>query len=153
MAFGIADTLSDANLMALGASSHDRRLLVGGSGLAIGLAALHGLAPNPQASQLPSATGHRAAVSGSCSATTIERVAAFLAAGGEGFKVEPLRIAAGPRRSLVLSRPATSAPRDEVGAGGDAVRVARPRAALPPAAFAGQHAQVSAQLFTAFLYR
>jgi uncharacterized protein YgbK (DUF1537 family) len=69
--------------------------VVAGSGLAIGIPALHGLAPSAAAAMLPAAQGTRAVVSGSCSAATNAQVAAFTAAGGEAFAIDPLRLAAG----------------------------------------------------------
>ena len=91
----IADAVNDADLRVLAAAVQDQALVVAGSGLAIGIPALHGLAPNPQAERLPAAAGTRAVVSGSCSAATQAQVAAFLAAGGAGFVIDPLALAAG----------------------------------------------------------
>lgn len=94
-AFAIADAVNDDDLRTLAAASRDLALVVAGSGLAIGIPALHGLTPSAQASRLPPAAGARAIVSGSCSAATNAQVAAFIAAGGAAFAVDPLRIAAG----------------------------------------------------------
>jgi uncharacterized protein YgbK (DUF1537 family) len=85
-------------------------LVVAGSGLAIGIPALHGLVPRPEAAALPKATGACAVVSGSCSAATNAQVADFIAraagassganSGANGgtdraFAIDPLRLAAG----------------------------------------------------------
>jgi 3-dehydrotetronate 4-kinase len=94
-AFAIADAIDDADLRTLAAASREMRLVVAGSGLAIGIPALHGFQPSAQASRLPPPQGARAVVSGSCSAATNAQVAAFIAAGGAAFQVDPLRIAAG----------------------------------------------------------
>jgi uncharacterized protein YgbK (DUF1537 family) len=94
-AFAIADAVSDEDLRTLAAAAHDSKLVVAGSGVAIGIPALYGLAPGAHASHLPQARGMRAIVSGSCSAATNEQVAAFIASGGAAFAVDPLRIAAG----------------------------------------------------------
>ncbi len=94
-AFAIADAVSDDDLRALAAATRELKLVVAGSGLAIGIPALHGLAPSAQASQLPAPRGARAIVSGSCSAATNAQVAAFIAGGGAAFVIDPLRIAAG----------------------------------------------------------
>lgn len=94
-ALAIADALGDADLHTLAAASQALKLVVAGSGLAIGIPALHGLAPSTEASRLAPATGARAVVSGSCSAATNAQVAAFIAAGGPAFALDPLRIAAG----------------------------------------------------------
>jgi 3-dehydrotetronate 4-kinase len=93
--FGIADAIGDDDLRTLAAATRDARLVVAGSGLAIGIPALHGLAPSARASQLPPPRGARAIVSGSCSAATNAQVAHFIAAGGAAFAVDPLRIAGG----------------------------------------------------------
>jgi len=94
-AIAVADAVSDADLRTLAEATRGARLMVAGSGLAIGIPALHGLAPRAQASQLPAARGSRAIVSGSCSAATNAQVAAFIAGGGAAWAVDPLRIAAG----------------------------------------------------------
>ncbi len=94
-ALAIADAISDDDLRALATATRDSRLVVAGSGLAIGIPALHGLSPSAQAAALPPPRGARAIVSGSCSATTNAQVAAFLHRGGAAFAVDPLRLAAG----------------------------------------------------------
>jgi uncharacterized protein YgbK (DUF1537 family) len=93
--FAIADAVSNDDLRTLAVATRDARLVVAGSGLAIGIPVLHGLAPGGQASSLPASRGARAIVSGSCSAATQAQVAAFIASGGAGFAVDPLRLAAG----------------------------------------------------------
>ncbi len=95
VSLGIADAIADDDLRVLAAAASDLRLLVAGSGLAIGIPALHGLAPRAEAAQLPPPRGARAIVSGSCSTATQGQVAAFIAAGGAAFAVDPLRLAAG----------------------------------------------------------
>jgi uncharacterized protein YgbK (DUF1537 family) len=116
--FAIADAVGDADLHVLAQASSDLALVVAGSGLAIGIPALHGLVPRPEAAALPKATGACAVVSGSCSAATNAQVADFIARvtgaksgansgandGANGgtnggtdraFAVDPLRLAAG----------------------------------------------------------
>jgi uncharacterized protein YgbK (DUF1537 family) len=110
----IVDALADADLRSLAAATVTQPLVVAGSGLAIGIPALHGLAPSAQAAQLPAASGLRAVVSGSCSVATNAQVVAFIAAGGAAFAVDPLQLAAG---------------RDVAG---DALAWARPRLAQGP---------------------
>jgi len=92
---GVADAVTDDDLRVLAAATQDLKLVVAGSGLAIGIPALHGLQPSAAAAQLPPATGARAIVSGSCSAATNAQVADFLARGGAAFAIDPLRLAAG----------------------------------------------------------
>jgi len=94
-ALAIADAVSDDDLRTLAQATRDAALVVAGSGLAIGIPALHGMAPRAEASQLPPPQGACAIVSGSCSAATHAQVAAFVAAGGAAFGIDPLRIAAG----------------------------------------------------------
>ena len=111
VAFAVADAVGDADLHVLAQASRDLALVVAGSGLAIGIPALHGLAPRPEAAALPAATGACAVISGSCSAATNAQVADFIARahvdrGGTGdgsgsggadraFAIDPLRLAAG----------------------------------------------------------
>ncbi len=91
--FAIVDSVDDAALHRLAQAARHLPLVVAGSGLAIGWPALHGLRPTAQAAALPPAGGHAAIVSGSCSAATQGQVAAFEAAGGQAFAVDPLHIA------------------------------------------------------------
>ena len=90
----IVDALGDDDLRRLAAASAKLPLVVAGSGLAIGIPALHGLKPDARAAQLPKAGGRRAVISGSCSAATHAQVAAFVAAGGAAFALDPLQLAA-----------------------------------------------------------
>lgn len=97
--FAIADAVGDADLHVLAQASSHLGLVVAGSGLAIGIPALHGLVSRPEAAALPKATGACAVVSGSCSAATNAQVADFIARAPGGadraFTVDPLRLAAG----------------------------------------------------------
>ena len=102
VAFAVADAVADTDLQVLAQASNDLALVVAGSGLAIGIPALHGLAPRPEAAALPPASGACAVVSGSCSAATNAQVADFIARspagadrGDRAFAVDPLRLAAG----------------------------------------------------------
>ena len=91
----IVDAVSNDDLLRLGPALKAMPLITAGSGVAIGLPANFGLAPSPQASRLPPATGLQAVVSGSCSVATNKQVAHFIAAGRPAFEVDPLRLAAG----------------------------------------------------------
>ena len=95
LAFAIADAIADADLRELARAAAGLALVVAGSGLAIGIPALHGLQPDPRAAQLPPGRGARAIVSGSCSTATQAQVAAFIASGGAAYAVDPLQLAAG----------------------------------------------------------
>jgi uncharacterized protein YgbK (DUF1537 family) len=104
----VADALDEDDLRTLARAAAPLKLVVAGSGLAIGIPALHGLAGNAQAAQLPRSGGTRAVVSGSCSAATNAQVAAFIARGGAAFAVDPLQLAAG--RSVVEDAMARARP-------------------------------------------
>jgi len=91
----IVDAVSNDDLLRLGPTLKGLPLVTAGSGVAIGLPANFGLAPSPQASLLPPATGLRAVVSGSCSVATNRQVAHFIATGRPAFAIDPLRLAAG----------------------------------------------------------
>ena len=97
--FAVADAVGDADLHVLAQASSHLALVVAGSGLAIGIPALHGLVPRLEAAALPKATGACAVVSGSCSAATNAQVADFIARSPGGadraFAIDPLRLAAG----------------------------------------------------------
>ena len=112
VSIAIVDGVNDDDLRCLATASAGLKLVVAGSGLALGIPALHSLAPNPQAAQLPPATGTRAIVSGSCSAATNAQVTAFIEAGGAAFAVDPLRLAAGhdvAAEALAWARPLLTA--------------------------------------------
>jgi uncharacterized protein YgbK (DUF1537 family) len=106
--FAIADAVSDEDLRILAAATADAPLVVAGSGLAIGISAVHDLKANSDAAKLPAASGAQAIVSGSCSAATNAQVAAFVAGGGAAFVVDPIRISAGidvVNEAVVWARP------------------------------------------------
>jgi uncharacterized protein YgbK (DUF1537 family) len=109
VAMAVVDGLNDDDLRTLARAAATLPLVVAGSGLAIGIPALHGLQPDARAAQLPPAGGARAVVSGSCSAATNAQVAAFLEADGEGFAIDPLQLAAG--RDLAAEALAWARPR------------------------------------------
>jgi 3-dehydrotetronate 4-kinase len=91
----IVDALGDEDLRTLAQAVAGQALVVAGSGLAIGIPTLHGLAANARAATLPPPSGTRAIVSGSCSAATNAQVAAFIAAGGAAIAIDTLRLAGG----------------------------------------------------------
>ncbi|MDH5340707.1 MAG: four-carbon acid sugar kinase family protein [Rubrivivax sp.] len=134
--FAIADAVDDADLHVLAEATRDAALVVAGSGLAIGIPALHGLAPRPEAAALPAASGSRAILSGSCSAATNAQVAVFRAGGGATFVIDPLRVAAG--QDLAAEALAWAAPR----LGTAPVLVS---ATAEPAAVAAVQAQLGAE--------
>lgn len=93
--FAIVDAICNHDLMTMGRAFAGLPLIVAGSGVAIGLPQNHGLAASESAAQLPKPTGHGAIVSGSCSTASNAQVADLLRRGGEGFALDPLRLAAG----------------------------------------------------------
>jgi len=108
VAMAVVDGVGDDDLRMLARAAAKLPLVVAGSGLAIGIPALHGLQPDARAALLPPASGACAVVSGSCSVATNAQVASFLKAGGEGFVVDPLRLAAGQdlaAEALAWARP------------------------------------------------
>ncbi|MFN8898269.1 MAG: nucleotide-binding domain containing protein, partial [Pseudomonadota bacterium] len=109
VALAIVDALGDDDLRTLARAAAALPLVVAGSGLAIGIPALHGLRPDDRTAQLPPPDGARAVVAGSCSAATRAQVEAFLAAGGAGFAIDPLQLAAG--RDLAAEALAWARPR------------------------------------------
>ena len=109
VAMAVVDGVADDDLRTLARAATALPLVVAGSGLAIGIPALHGLRPDARAAQLPPPGGARAVVSGSCSAATNAQVAAFRAAGGDAFAIDPLRLAAGD--DLVAQALAWATPR------------------------------------------
>lgn len=91
----IVDAISNEDLMQLAPALRDMPLITAGSGVAIGLAANHGITPSSRASALPKATGLKAVVSGSCSLATQRQVQHFLSAGLPGFPIDAMRLAQG----------------------------------------------------------
>jgi 3-dehydrotetronate 4-kinase len=95
VAIAITDAVSNADLMELGLALQGARLVTGGSGVAIGLPQNWGLKPNPQTAKLPTASGARAVVSGSCSQASNAQIAHFMAQGLPAFSLDPIQLAAG----------------------------------------------------------
>ena len=95
VAIAIVDAVSNADLLRLGAALSDMPLVTAGSGVAIGLPANFGIAPNDRACALPHVDGLQAIVSGSCSRATNAQVAAFIATGAPALAIDPLRLQQG----------------------------------------------------------
>jgi 3-dehydrotetronate 4-kinase len=81
----VVDTLGDADLMVLGAACADMRLITGGSGIALGLAAnFTGAGTHPTrsaATRMAGPPGRAVVLAGSCSAATLAQIAVARAAG------------------------------------------------------------------------
>ena len=94
----VVDTLTDADLMTIGAACAGMRLVTGGSGIARGLAATF-VAAGRVAARPPAALrappGRAVILAGSCSAATRGQIAAAKAAGLPAMAVDAARVAAG----------------------------------------------------------
>ncbi|RYX88718.1 MAG: four-carbon acid sugar kinase family protein [Comamonadaceae bacterium] len=99
----IVDAVSNGDLMRLGVALKGMPLVTAGSGVAIGLAQNFGIEPSSTAAELPVAKGFSAIVSGSCSEATNRQVAAFVAAGGAAWALDPLAAAADPRQAVTTA--------------------------------------------------
>lgn len=93
--FAIVDAIANEDLMTLGRALSDAKLVVAGSGVAIGLPQNHGLSASPQAAALPPAAGAQAVISGSCSEATNRQVLEFVHSGLPALAIDPLQLAAG----------------------------------------------------------
>lgn len=102
--FAIVDAVADADLRALGEAAEGLPLLVGGSGIAIGLPAVfarHGLLAGGQPSWTGDA-GPALAVAGSVSRATQAQVAAHIAAGHPARALDPDAVMAGRETAAAL---------------------------------------------------
>lgn len=84
-----------ADLLQINMAVANAPLIVASAGLALGLAQCLAQPMKPHVGELPRASGHRAAVSGSCSTATRSQVLRFVEAGLPAIAIDPLRIAAG----------------------------------------------------------
>jgi uncharacterized protein YgbK (DUF1537 family) len=91
----VADALTEADLRALGAAARGRRLVTGGSGVALGLPATFAARLAGYAGGWRGAAGPAAALSGSVSAATRRQVAAHVAAGQPTRELSPDAAVAG----------------------------------------------------------
>ncbi len=103
----IVDTLSDADLMTLGAACADMRLVTGGSGIALGLAA-NIVGPNHQAqrtqvSKMAAPPGRAVVLAGSCSVATMGQIAAARAAGCPLLSIDVDALASGHQTAAIIA--------------------------------------------------
>jgi uncharacterized protein YgbK (DUF1537 family) len=89
----IADSVSNNDLERLAAALSDAALVTAGSGLAICLPAQWGINASPDSARLPTATGRKAVISGSCSVATNAQVDHFIQSGGKAFLLDPVKLA------------------------------------------------------------
>jgi uncharacterized protein YgbK (DUF1537 family) len=93
--FIVVDTLTNADLDAIGAACRGLKLVTGGSGLALGLAPqLRPAGASPSAAALPAVGGPIVGLSGSCSEATNAQVARFAAA-HPVMRLDPVGLAEG----------------------------------------------------------
>ncbi|MEM8957380.1 MAG: 3-oxo-tetronate kinase [Pseudomonadota bacterium] len=101
----VVDAVADADLTTIAEACRDRVLMTGGSAVAMPLPGLYladgtlsaDAAPTPRPDLAPEAL----LLSGSCSAMTNAQVAAYLATGAPGYRLDPLRLASdGPGAAL-----------------------------------------------------
>ena len=93
----VVDAITDQDLCVIAEAARGRALLTGGSGIAIGVPELYGASHGDgRSSAFPAVEGSSFVVAGSCSAATNGQVAAFQAAGGSSYHIDPLRLADHP---------------------------------------------------------
>ena len=102
----IADAISDADLVTLGAACADAVLVTGGSGVALGLPAnfrRQGTLRDTDAAHLPRIVGPAVVLSGSASVATNGQVAAWLRDGRRAYRRDPRALAQGePAMAAVI---------------------------------------------------
>ena len=95
----IVDTLADADLRTIGAACADMRLVTGGSGIALGLAAnfvrAGKVAPRPAVARMAAPAGRAVILAGSCSLATRGQIAVAQAAGQPSLCLDVEALAAG----------------------------------------------------------
>ena len=98
ISIAVVDAISDSDLVRIADACSDLPLLTAGSGIGLGLAQHYrnrGLLKGAeQAAVMPALDGHAAVISGSCSVATNGQVREWLQS-RPGFRIDPLRIAAG----------------------------------------------------------
>lgn len=91
----VTDTLTDADLMTLGAACKGMALVTGGSGIAMGLAANFARKTSEARPSMAAPKGRAAVLAGSCSAATLAQIAAAKAAGMPSLALDLAALAAG----------------------------------------------------------
>lgn len=98
VAIAIVDAISDSDLVRIADACSELPLITAGSGIGLGLAQHYRnrglLRGSEQAAVMPVLDGHAAVISGSCSVVTNGQVREWLQT-RPGFRIDPLRIAAG----------------------------------------------------------
>ncbi|UCE30054.1 MAG: four-carbon acid sugar kinase family protein, partial [Burkholderiales bacterium] len=101
----VVDAVANEDLYTIAEACRDMPLMTGGSAVAMPLPALYlrdgKLAADVPKAETPALAPDTIVVSGSCSAMTNRQVAAYLATGAPGFRLDPENLAEqGPRRAL-----------------------------------------------------
>jgi uncharacterized protein YgbK (DUF1537 family) len=99
----VTDTLSDADLMTLGAACADLPLVTGGSGIALGLAATVSREPSPKPDRMAAPMGRSVILAGSCSRATRDQVSAAIAAGMPALALDVAALASGHQTALMVA--------------------------------------------------
>ncbi|TDD03683.1 four-carbon acid sugar kinase family protein [Nonomuraea deserti] len=87
--YALVDAVDDADLVTAGRALADAPLVAGAAGLAGGLAAAHARSGHDEA-PAPAPRGAAAVLAGSCSARTLEQVAAMIEAGRPAYRLDAL---------------------------------------------------------------
>lgn len=128
----IVDAVADADLSIIAEACRDMPLIKGGSAVAMPLPMLYEAAGllNIDAAKAdrPTVAAQAVILSGSCSAMTRAQVAAYLADGAPGYKLDPLALAregAGPVLEWLMTQDLSTAPLIYATAEPDAVQAAQ----------------------------
>lgn len=92
----VVDAVADADLTVIAEACRDMKLMTGGSAVAMPLPALYAaeglLAADAPRAEAPEIETDSVVLSGSCSAMTNRQVAAYLASGAPGFRLDPVAL-------------------------------------------------------------
>lgn len=102
----VVDTLTEADLMTLGAACADMRLVTGGAGIALGLAAnVVGSVrtAQPVATPMPAPPGRSVVLAGSCSAATLGQIAAARSAGFPMLALDVAQLVSGHQTAAMIA--------------------------------------------------
>ena len=112
----IVDTLTDADLVTLGAACADLALVTGGSGIGMGIA-IHArkagrFTPKSPAPRMTAPSGRAAILAGSCSVATLAQIAHAQAAGLPSLPLDAMAIADGRQTAADIAAWAVACPQD-----------------------------------------
>lgn len=114
----IVDTLQDADLRTIGAACSDMRLVTGGSGIALGLAAnfvrAGKVVPRPPQARMAAPRGRAVVLAGSCSVATRGQIATAQAAGLPSLALEVDALITGQQTAANLADWAIAQPQNSI---------------------------------------